>query len=362
MKLAEKITAFSIMLIITAASVAAVINGGAGNGFSQISLKNLADGGFCHVLSESFAAEFPFGKQLRSVAAEIGTKSGEPVVNGVYISEERMLSLNEYRLSAADNCAEVVNAYAADFEGAVYFTAVPTSTGIYGDSLPSYFLSVTEKQITERIHGSLDVNIRRIDAYTILKNLSDNYIYYRSDTKWTSYGAYCVYRTVAQKLGFIPVPYDKYSIRHVTDDYYGNLFTRTGYMESRADIIDIYDYNDGTEIVSCTGVDSHGIEHDINLYDVSAVESDNPYNLYLGEKMDYIEISTSVNNEKSLLVIGDETADCFIPFLTKHYSKISFVSADNYKNIIDKYTDKSRYEQTLFILGIDHISGKYRGE
>ncbi len=362
MKLAEKITAFALMSIITAASAAAVINGGAGKGISEISLKNLADGGFCHELSEHFAAEFPFGKELRSVAAEIGTKSGEPVVNGVYISEERMLSLNEYTLSEADNCAEAVNAYAADCEGAVYFTAVPTSTGIYGDTLPSYLLSVTEKQITERIHESLDVNIRRIDAYTILKNLSDNYIYYRSDTKWTSYGAYCVYRTVIQKLGFIPVPYDKYSIRHVTDGYQGNLFSRTGYMESRADIIDIYEYNDGTEIVSCNSIDSYGVAHEMSLYDVSAAESDNPYNLYLGEEMDYIEIKTTVNNEKALLVIGDETADCFIPFLTKHYSEIAFVSVDNYEETIEKYTYKSKYEQTLFIIGIEHISEKYRGE
>ncbi len=362
MKLTEKITAFLLMSIITASSVAAVIKGGAGKGVSEISIKNIAEGNFCHVLSEHFAAEFPFGKELRSVAAEIGTKSGEPVINGVYISEERMLSVDEHTLAEADNCANAVNAYAASCEGAVYFTAVPTSSGIYGDKLPSYLLSVTEKQLTERIHESLDVNIRRIDAYTILKNLSDNYIYYRSDTKWTSYGAYCVYRTVIQKLGFIPVPYDKYSIRHVTDDYHGNLFSRTGYMESRADIIDIYEYNDSTEIISCKGTDSQGVTHEISLYDVSAAESDNPYNLYLGEDMEYIEIKTSVNNEKSLLVIGDETADCFIPFLTKHYSEIAFVSADKYEEIIDRYTDKSKYEQTLFIMGMEHISEKYRGE
>ena len=361
MKLAEKITAFAVMTIITTASAATLFNSGFYKG-DKITFKKLAEGGFSRTISEKTADSFPFSKELRSVAAEIGAKAGEPVVNRVYISEDRLLYANEYDISSADRCAAAVNAFSSSYDGAVYFTAVPTSTGIYGDSLPSYLLPVTEKQLTEEVHNKLNSNIRRIDAYTILKNLSENYIYYRSDTKWTSYGAYCVYRTVIQKLGFIPVPYDKYAIRHVTDSYRGNLYSRTGYMESREDILDIYEYDDGTEIISCTGTDSQGLSREISLYDTEAANSANPYNLYLGESMEFIEIRTTVNNEKSLLVIGDETADCFIPFLTKHYSRIDIVSADNFGEIIDKYTNKSEYEQTLFILGMEHISEKYRGE
>ncbi len=92
------------------------------------------------------------------------------------------------------------------------------------------------------------------------------------------------------------------------------------------------------------------------------VEYYKEYSHCLGKDMEFIEIETTVNNEKSLLVIGDETADCLIPFLTKHYSRIDIVSADNFGEIIDKYTNKSEYEQTLFILGMEHISEKYRGE
>lgn len=361
MKLVEKITAFAVMTIITAASAATLFNNKLYHNES-ISLEKLINGGFVTKLSENTADSFPFSKELRSVAAEIGAKAGEPVINRVYISEDRLLYTNEYDISSADRCAAAVNAFASTYEGAVYFTAVPTSTGIYGDSLPSYLLPVTEKQMTEEVHNKLNSNIRRIDAYTILKNLSENYIYYRSDTKWTSYGAYCIYRTVIQKLGFIPVPYDKYAIRHVTDGYRGNLYSRTGYMESREDILDIYEYDDGTEITSCTGTDSQGLTREISLYDTEAADSATPYNLYLGEAMEFIQIKTTVNNEKSLLVIGDETADCFIPFLTKHYNRIDIVSADNFEESIDRYTDKSEYEQILFILGMEHISEKYRGE
>lgn len=362
MKLAEKITAIVIMSIITATSVGAVIGMASNKNEPEITLKSVAEGRFADTLSEDIAADFPFGNELRSVAAQIGAKAGEPLVNGVYINDDRLLSIDEHSLSEGGNCAIAINSFAQDYEGAVYFTAVPTSAGIYGDRLPSYLISVTEKQISEEILKNLDGKIRPIDAYTILKNLSENYIYYRSDTKWTSYGAYCVYRTVAQKLGFIPVSYDKYAIRHVSDSYCGNLYSRTGYMESRGDIIDIYEYDDGTEIISCKGTDSQGVVQDISLYDMEALNSDNPYDLYLGRDMEFIEIETTVNNEKSLLVIGDETADCFIPFLTKHYSKIDIVSADCFNDGEVEHINKADYEQTLFIIGMETVSEKYRGE
>lgn len=359
MKLTEKITAVMVMTFIMVISSAVIFSGGLAEDISGIGKKDIFSGSAGDKLTESVADNLPFVKQWRSFGAETGSKTGEPVVNDVYISEERLLDVSERSLSSAVNFAEAVNSFDKSYSGTLYFAAIPTSTGIYGDNLPSYLSSVTEKQLTDRLYDEIDGNIRKIDAYTILKMLSENYICCRSDTKWTSYGAYCVYRTVIQKLGFIPISYDKYTIRHVTDNYHGNLYSRTGYMESKADILDIYEYNDGTEIIECVGTDFDGVIRDINLYDIDAVESGNPYNLYLGEPMAFIKIRTTVNNEKSLLVIGDETADCFIPFLTKHYSEIAFISADRCGENIKEYVDTDLYEQAVFLVGLDYITEKY---
>lgn len=355
MKKTVKITASSAMIFITAVMGYILFRGGLAESVSEISANDLLNGGISDKITADIAENMPFREYMRSFGAEAGSKIGEPVVNDVYISEERLFDVSEFSLDSAEIYAAEVNSFAESYSGTVYFAAVPTSTGIYGDGLPSYLFDVTEKKFTEYLYGELSENIRKIDAYTILKMLSDNNIYCRSDTKWTTYGAYCLYRTVIQKLGFIPISYDKYSIRHVTDKYYGNLYDRTRYMECKSDILDIYEYDDGTEIIECTGYDSDGVENNLNLYDTEAVESDNPYNLYLGKTMDFIRIKTTVNNEKSLLVIGDETADCFIPFLTKHYSEIAFVSADSYMEAIEKYVDTKHYEQALFLVGLDCI-------
>lgn len=355
MKRAVKITAGAVMIFISAVMGMILFGGGFVQDITTIGKTELINGGIDDKLAGSVAENLPFRDYMRSLGAEAGAKIGEPVVNDVYISDERLLDVSASELSSAENYAFEANSFAESYSGTVYFAAVPTSTGIYGDGLPSYIFDITEKKLIEYLYDELAVNIRKIDAYTILKMLSDNYIYCRSDTKWTSYGAYCLYRTVIQKLGFIPISYDKYAIRHVTDDYRGNLYDRTGYMECKADLLDIYEYSDGTEITECTGYDRDGVEHQLSLYDTKAVETDNPYNLYLGEPMDFIRVKTTVNNEKAILVIGDETADCFIPFLTKHYSEIAFISADSYKEAIEKYVDTKHYEQALFLVGLDCI-------
>lgn len=353
MKITEKITALAVMTFITV-SAGFVVFGK--NNIPSIDKKSVSNGTYADKLTEFMAESFPFREKLRALGAEITVKTGEPVINGVYMTDDHLLSVDTHSPDNMDEAAEKINKFAESYGGAVYFAVIPTSTGIYGDALPSYFIEYTEKQQADRLYEGLSADIRKIDAYTILKMMSDNYIYYRSDSKWTSYGAYCVYRTVIQKLGFIPVSYDKYTIFHVSDSYRGDLYGRTNYMESKPDILDIYEYDDGTEITSCIGIDSDNVERNISLYDVDAVDTENPYELYLGADIPLIKINTTVNNDRKLLVIGDEFADCFIPFLTQHYSEIAFVSVKFTENGLEKYIDPDDYEQTLFIVGIDTIN------
>ena len=63
-------------------------------------------------------------------------------------------------------------------------------------------------------------------------------------------------------------------------------------------------------------------------------------------------------NDKKLLVIKDEYADCFIPFLTQHYSEIAVISGkcrlSDYSGIINP----DEYAQTFFLFGADNLTDK----
>lgn len=321
----------------------------------ELSPSSLSDGSYTERLGSCFTDHFAGRSYWISVKAELEANIGESMVNGVYIADNMLLGISDNKDISWEECAAIVNDFADSYDGAVYFVAVPTSSGVYGDVLPEYLTYNTEKQQIDTLYSMFSENIRKIDAYNILKMLNGNYIYYRNDSKWTSYGAYCVYRTVIQKLGFLPVAYDKYTIEHISGEFRGDLYNKSQYTKIKADMIDIYTYNDGAKVISCTGYNNDGTSFEKTLYDKSYIDTNDMYRLYLGEDAPLVRIKTDVNNDRKLLVIKDGYADCFIPFLIQHYSEIAVITPECVNEGISGLIRKEDYAQTLFLFGIDGL-------
>ena len=324
----------------------------------SVSISSLADGSAAADMGTYIADHFPFRSKLVKLNTILRSEIGEGIVNGVYISDDMLLDAEASGRGKASDSASAVNAFAEKFGGALYVAVIPTSSGVYRERLPEYLDNYRESQQITDFYEGLSGGIKRIDAYNILKMLNENYIYYRTDTKWTSYGAYCVYRTVIQKLGFLPTTYDKYTVRHVTSDFRGNLYNRSLYSKTAPDILDFYHYPSGAEVVSCKGFYNDGSSADKKIYDESQLDSDYMYSAYLGEDAPLVRIKTNVNNERRLLVIKDSYADCFIPFLIQHYSEIDVISPEQLDGYIGDYIALSDYEQALFLFGIENLSRK----
>ena len=324
--------------------------------FPKISMSALADGSFTESLSTWCADHFAGRSGWTSAGAALNSRICENVSNGIYITGERLLDTDAAKRGSSSAAADSVNDFAENYSGAVYMAAVPTATGVYGNLLPEHLRSDTEKAQISRFCDHISTGVRRIDTYTLLKTLSDQNIYYNTDSRWTCYGAYCVYRTVIQKLGFIPISYGRYSISHVTDEYLGDLYRRAMCKRCRSDILDVYTISDGAEITECTGMDNQGIVTEKQLFDREAAKGQEKYQLYLGEPLPLIRISTTVSNERKLLVIGDSFADCFIPFLTQHYSEIVYFRPKYASRQLTSFLDPDDYEQTLLLMGIDTLS------
>ena len=305
--------------------------------------------------AEKYAADhLAMRDKMLSFRTKLTKKFGGGTVNDVYIGKDRLLDAEISQRPADQTLADRINTFARSYNGTLYIAVIPTSSGIYGEEMPAHLLKFPEGQQISSLYDSLDTDIRRIDAYNLLKMLKENYIYFRTDTKWTSYGAYCIYRTVIQKLGFLPVTYDMYTIRHVANNFRGSLYNRCLCTDTMADMLDIYEYPDGAQVQSCMAMDKNGISHEINFYDMDMLESSYMYNMYMGAPEAVVQIETDVNNQRKLLIIKDSYADCFIPFLTQHYSKITVISPQYLDGELSDYVDLSGYEQTLMLFGIEN--------
>jgi len=326
--------------------------------FPKFSFSALADGSYGKQLEAYMTDHFYGREKWVSAQASIESSMCEKVFNGVYINDEILLDAEVSSRRISQKNIDYVNNFFRNYTGTVYFTAVPTSSGVYDDMLPEYLLTNPEKKQIDVFYDGLDESIRKIDTYNILRMLNDNYIYYRNDSKLTSYGAYYVYRTVIQKLGFQPSSYDKYTIRHVTGDFRGNLYSRCLYNGTKSDILDVYSYSGGAEITSCTAYENNGITYRKTLNDESFLSEGYMYRMYLGDEAPFIRIKTSVNNDKKLLLIKDSYADCFIQFLIQHYSEIAIVSPNDMTKPLSSFIDCNNYEQTLFLFGIDSMDNE----
>lgn len=326
--------------------------------FPKFSVSSVADGSYGRQL-ESYMTDHFFGREKWvSAQARIESAMCEKIVNGVYVNDKILLDAEISSRCISQENISAVNSFFRNYSGTVYFTAVPTSSGVYGDLLPEYLITNPEKKQIDVLYDSIEDGVRKIDTYNILRMINDNYIYYRNDSKLTSYGAYYAYRTIIQKLGFQPSSYDKYTIRHVTSDFRGNLYSRCLYCGTKSDILDVYSYSGGAEITSCTAYGNNGMTYRKILNDEKFLSGGDMYRMYLGDEVPFIRIKTSVNNDKKLLLIKDSYADCFIQFLIQHYSEIAVISPADMTKPLSSFINPDNYEQTLFLFGIDSMDNE----
>ena len=100
------------------------------------------------------------------------------------------------------------------------------------------------------MYNKLNSNVTTIDVYNSLYAVRDEYIYYRNDHHWTSYGAYCGYKTAIKKLGFSEISYNKYHIEHASNSFKGTLYSKTLYDKIIPDMVDLYNYENGAKVTS----------------------------------------------------------------------------------------------------------------
>lgn len=326
--------------------------------FPEMSVSSLLDGSYGKQLGEYFTDHFLKRENLISMQTNIESAISEKIVNGIYISDEMLLDadISSREISSAN--IDYVNDFFYNYSGTMYFACLPTSSGVYSEMLPEYLMVNTEQKQINYLYDGFDDSIRKIDTYNILRMLNDNYIYYRNDSKITSYGAYYVYRTVIQKLGFQPISYDKYTIKHITSDFRGNLYNKCLYNGTKSDILDVYSYSGGAEITSCTAYSNNGINYRKVLNDDSFLSSGDMYKMYIGTEEPFIRIKTSVKNDKKLLLIKDRYADCFIQFLIQHYSEIAVISPEDMEKPLSSFINPDNYEQVLFLFGIDSMDNE----
>lgn len=315
---------------------------------------------FCAIVSGNGAGveEQPFWQPLLRVHDQLSQTLGNDRIGSVYVTNGRLLPhLQEPESDTVSNAAKAVNLYAESQRASVYMLAVPTSAGIYGDMLSDSVPLTNEHQILRTFAESLQEPVLWIEAASWLSGERDNYIYYRTDSLWTSYGAFCVYRSAIRKLGFNAYGYDYFNVTHFSCNYYGNLARRNHYYDLLPDTIDLYDSAQKSQPARVTALRTDGNPALPGYYLFDHPEAkENPEKVFALDTEPVLRITTENQSSKDLLLLTDRCGYSMIPFLMQHYRMITAVNLPACADINWRDLTAGSYSQILILCGTETIA------
>ena len=309
-------------------------------------------------------AESPVWKPLLHAHDTAALTFGTDILGDVYITDTRMLRyqpvFDERTVRAS---AAAINSYADTLSVPVYLLAAPTSAGIYGDLLPESAPLVNEHNLLRTLASELNDKVVWIEAESWLSAEREQEIYYRTDSCWTGYGAFCTYRTAIRKLGFNALGYDHFVITHYSADFYGRLAQQSRYFEMQPDLIDLYHYDAEQPLKQVQALRADGnVPLSDYLLPSRAEESGDPADIFaiLSEEVLYME--TQNQNSRELLLLTDSFGASMIPFLLQHYHTVTAVNLElayanrtDWQALVGSGGDVP-YTQVLILCGADTLS------
>ena len=332
-------------------------------------LEKMPDFNFDTVTDKSFMTKFENFFSDRIVLREqwIGLMNdfdrilGKKEIKGIFTEDGRMMQswrTSDYSVDSVNKNLAAMEKFAEKYpKMKMYFMLAPNAQEIYSDTLPANCGAADQKLFIKNCYDSLP-SITGIDVYSGLLAAKNEYIYYRTDHHWTSYGAYIGYKSAASAMKFTAYSEDKFSIEHASNEFRGTLYSKTLDNSITPDTIDIYTLANNEPQVKVS-VYKSGAEPDStysSLYFREFLDVKDKYSTFLGQNVPRIDIDSEIpqeNDKGSLLIIKDSYAHSLIPFLTKNYSHITvldlrYINSD-LSNIGVSLKD---YENVLFMYNV----------
>lgn len=313
----------------------------------RFSLNTLISGQYTADLASYMADQFPARDAFVSVKAYSELAFGKRENNGVIYAKNDTLiersGISENRI--ADNLNAVKELETAA-RVPVCVAAIPRKVDVFSELLPIGYPKDRDTQLwTDFYNTAQQLSLTSPRLYDALCEGND---YYRTDHHYNIYGAYKTYEILGESLGYTPVDLSEFSSERVSDDFCGTAMRTSGFYLAKKDEITLLRYKGDTDYT----VTADG--SDIELYDMSKLETTDKYAVFLGGNHARVDI-TSDDKKAKLLIIRDSFADCLAPFLAIHYD-ITLIDLRYYNESVQSLIKNEGFDQVLLLEGMDELA------
>ena len=300
--------------------------------YPKVSWKRVLKGKFQKEY-ETYLADQIFARdQWVSLYSNMEFYIGKKEINGVYLGNDGYLvekyTDQDFDRQLQDANIEILGQFidaGSEVLGKDHVSClmVPSKLSVLDNKLSSYIEKYHADKVVKKLQNSTKYPTRVVDLQKTLKKHNDEYIYYRTDHHWTTLGAYygfCEYQKMTKgKVSELK----SYKQEVAFDDFYGTTYNKS-HVAVAPDEVTIFhtDYED----VKVEG-DQGKISGNSFYFKDAAKKGSDRYQIFFSKNTGKIVIETSANNKelKTLLVIKDSFANCFVPFLAQYYDKIVMI-------------------------------------
>lgn len=317
--------------------------------FPKLTLTTLVNGEFMDDFETYLADQFPVRDWCVSLKTAVLRVTGKRLINDVYIAKDNYLIAKEstVRDGQLSEMTDTLNYFAGQLEDVrVNLMLIPNASLVYEDKLP-YGAESDEEETINTVKNQISDKVNYVDVYNTLMEHKSEGLYYKTDHHWTSKGAYYSFLEYASANGITPVDYEFYP---VTGSFQGTQASNCGVYNTFETIsLCIPENSIGTYVVRYVNDD----RTTTTLFDESKLNEKDKYQVFMGGNYAEVDISTTANTGKNLMIIKDSYANCFIPMLTPYYDKIIVIDPRYFYDDIYTIAQINKVNEVLFMYNVN---------
>lgn len=314
--------------------------------FPEFTMENLMNGKYAQGVSTWFSDQF-VGRDTWVHAKYVLEKlMGTKKIDSVYLCGDRLIQeVSKPNQEQLQRNLDAINQFATNHDANVRFMLVPTSANIQKSYLPNNATTLDQNAQMDQIYGSLNDKVQAIDVREPFKEKKNEELYYRSDHHWTSLASFYAYQQYVDQVFDSSASQSDYDIYTVSDKFEGTLAKKVGSFRIK-DLIEIYVPKNNPDYLV---INETAQTKSRSLYDSSALDTSNPYDVFLSGNSGLIQIETNVDSDRHLLLFKDSYANSFIPFLLPQYRTITVVDPRYYYEDVERLYMLNLITDVLFL-------------
>ncbi|MBO5797658.1 MAG: hypothetical protein J6R77_04850 [Clostridia bacterium] len=281
------------------------------------------------------------------------TQVGPQTLGSILVVGNSGYEYYSFSQKAADMYIGAINRAAAALEGkaTVYDILVPLAIDIVlEDEVRAEVRSADQKKAMDYIYGSMPLSVRTVDAYSLLRQHREEYLYFRTDHHWTATGAYYAYAAWAAQKGVTPPALDEYQTMNFPG-YLGTLYSKTGKVAALGNTPDTVTAYLPLYPTRMQFTDMKGNKTNWPVVkDVSGWKPSSFYSTFIGGDNPFTEIhNEAITDGSSCVVIKESFGNAFVPFLTSHYETVYVLDYRYFDGELTDFVTANGVQDVIFI-------------